>query len=170
LNSDLPGTVLAQVTADVHDSLTGRRTLIPQGTRLIGKYDSTISFGQSRVLVIWQRLIWPDGRSLEIDNLPASGLDGFGGLKDGVSFHTMSLLQGIGLSTLMGVAGELGKDSDDDLVKAIREATQETANQAGQKIVSRKLDVQPTLTVRPGWPLRVIVQKDLIISTGASDD
>jgi type IV secretion system protein VirB10 len=170
LNSDLPGVVMAQITADVSDSLTGRNVLIPQGTRLIGKYDSTVSFGQSRVLVVWQRMIWPDGRSLEIDNLPASGLDGFAGLKDEVSFHTISLLQGIGLSTLPGLDGELGKDSDDNLVNAIREATQETANQAGQKIVSRQLAVQPTLTVRPGWPLRVIVQKDLIISLGASGD
>lgn len=169
LNSDLPGTVLAQVTRDVLD-LTGRVILIPQGTRLIGKYDDTVSFGQSRALIVWQRLIWPDGRSLQIDNVPASDTSGYAGLYDQVSFHTASLLEGIGLSTLLGLTGELGNDSDDDLVKALRQSAQQTANEAGQKIVSRQLDVQPTLKVRPGWPLRVIVQKDFIITTGAGDD
>jgi type IV secretion system protein VirB10 len=169
LNSDLPGTVLAQVTSDVPD-LTGRVALIPKGTRLIGKYDNTVSFGQSRALIVWQRLIWPDGRSLQIDNMPASDMSGYAGLYDHVSFHTASLIKGIGLSTLLGLTGELGNDDDDDLVKALRQSVQQTGNEAGQKIVSRHLDVQPTLTVRPGWPLRVIVQKDLIITEGPGGD
>lgn len=164
LNSDLPGLVLAQVTADVHDSATGRQVMIPAGTRLIGKYDSSVSFGQSRVLVVWQRLIWPDGRSLVIDNLPATDVEGFAGLADRVDYHTASLLKGVGLSTLLGISGELGQNSDDDLVEAVRRSVQDTSNQAGQKIVSRQLDVQPTVTVRPGAVLRVIVQKDLNLS------
>ncbi|MFT4077455.1 MAG: TrbI/VirB10 family protein [Asticcacaulis sp.] len=164
LNSDLPGLVLAQVTSDVHDSLTGRLTLIPAGTRLIGKYDSSLSFGQSRVLVVWQRLIWPDGRSLVIDNLPGADVAGFAGLSDKVDYHIASLLKGIGLSTLLGVTGELGRDTDDDLIEALRRSVQDTSNQAGQKIVSRQLDVQPTLAVRPGAAFRVIVQKDLDLS------
>ncbi|ESQ91013.1 TrbI/VirB10 family protein [Asticcacaulis benevestitus] len=169
LNSDLPGTILAQVTSDVHD-VTGRVTLIPQGTRLIGKCDNTVSFGQSRALIVWQRLIWPDGRSLQIDNMLASDMSGYAGLYDQVSFHSTSLLKGIGLSTLLGLTGELGTDSDDDLVRALRQSVQQTANEAGQKIVSRQLDVQPTLKVRPGWPLRVIVQKDLIITQRPEGD
>jgi type IV secretory pathway VirB10-like protein len=172
LNSDLPGTILAQVTSDVHN-FTGRVILIPQGTRLIGKYDNTISFGQSRALIVWQRLIWPDGRSLQIDNMPASDMSGYAGLYDHVSFHSASLLKGIGLSTLLGLTGELGNDDDHDLVKALRQSVQQTANEAGQKIVTRQLDVAPTLQVRSGWPLRVIVQKDLIINAdvrGIDDD
>ena len=165
LNSDLPGMVLAQITRDVPD-LTGRNIAIPQGTKLIGKYDSSVSYGQSRALIVWQRLIWPDGRSLEIDNTPATDSAGFAGLSDGVSFHTVSLLKGIGLSTLLGMTGELGKSSDDDLIKALRASVQDASNQAGQQFVSRQLDFQPTLTVRPGWPLRVIVQKDLVINDG----
>ena len=163
LNSDLPGTVLAQVTADVHDSLTGRITLIPQGARLIGKFDSQLSFGQSRILVVWQRLIFPDGRSLEVDNLPASDTEGFSGLADRVNYHTAALLKGIGLSTLLGISGELGRNTDDDFVAALRRSVQETANSTGQNIVSREIDVQPTVTIRPGMPLRVIVQKDLVL-------
>jgi type IV secretion system protein VirB10 len=171
LNSDIPGTALAQVTSDVHDTLTGRVTLIPAGARLLGKYDTTVTFGQKRVLIVWQRILWPDGRSIEIDNLPASDLSGFSGLQDRVSFHTLSLLKGIGLSTLLGISGELGKsDSDDDLAQALRDSVQQTANQAGQKIVARDLDVQPSLTVRPGWPLRVIVQKDIDVSSKLTGD
>lgn len=164
LNSDLPGFVLAQVTSDVTDSRTGRLVLIPQGARLIGKYDSTIAFGQSRALVVWQRILWPDGRSLEIDNTPATDIGGYVGLTDRVDFHTASLLKGIGLSTLLGMSDDLGRNSDDDLVEALRRSVQETANQAGQKIVTRQLDVAPTLKIRPGWPLRIVVQKDLIIN------
>ncbi|CAL4869382.1 hypothetical protein MMA231_03674 (plasmid) [Asticcacaulis sp. MM231] len=169
LNSDLPGTILAQVTSDVHD-LTGRSILIPQGTRLIGTYDNTVSFGQERALIVWQRLIWPDGRSLQIDTMPASDMSGYAGLYDEVSFHSTALLKGIGLSTLLALTGDIGNDSDNDLVRALRQSVQQTANEAGQKIVSRQLDVQPTLKVRPGWPLRVIVQKDLIITESLDGD
>ena len=170
LNSDLPGFVLAQVTSDVTDGRTGRLVLIPQGARLIGKYDSTIAFGQSRALVVWQRILWPDGRSLEIDNTPATDIGGYVGLTDRVDVHTASLLKGIGLSTLLGLTGELGQNSDHDLVRALRRSLQDTSNEAGQKNLNRHLDVQPTITVRPGWPLRVVVQRDLVIETANGDD
>ena len=163
LNSDLPGMVIAQVSADVFDSVTGTIRLIPQGTRLIGEYDSVVSFGQSRALLIWKRMVMPDGSSLEIDNLPASDTEGYAGLSGRVDYHTLSLLKGVGLSTLLGVAALGGSGIDSDLVKALRESTRDTANQAGQRIVDRSLNIQPTLTVRPGWPLRVIVHKDLIL-------
>ena len=109
-----PHAVQAPVTSHVHDSLTGRLTLIPAGTRLVGKYDSSVSFGQSRVLVVRQRLIWPAGRSLLIDNMPATDVKGFAGLSDRMDFNTASLLKGIGLSTLLGISGELGHDTDND--------------------------------------------------------
>src|SRR3546814_11674231 len=72
LNSDLPGLVTAQVTENVYDSVTGRTLLLPQGSRLIGSYDSVVAFGQSRALVVWQRIILPDGSSIRIDNVPAT--------------------------------------------------------------------------------------------------
>ena len=165
LNSDLPGLVLAQVTRDVRDSATGMSVVIPRGTRIIGKYDSQVAYGQSRILIVWQRLVWPDGRSLEIGNLPAEDTQGFSGLEDRVDTHTATLLKGMGLSTLLGIAGELGRDDDDRLVAALRQSMQDTANEAGQRLVGRALQVQPSLTVRPGWPFTVIVQKDLDLST-----
>lgn len=164
LDSDLPGTVIAQVTEDVFDSATGRYLLVPQGSRLIGTYDSVVAFGQSRALVVWQRIIMPNGTSIQIDNVPATDTKGHAGLKDEVDYHTWTLLKGIAMSTLLGVGSQAAFGSNSsNLVEAIRESTQESTNQAGQQIVEKDLSVQPTLKVRPGWPLRVILNKDLIL-------
>ncbi|HEY0570878.1 MAG TPA: TrbI/VirB10 family protein, partial [Enterovirga sp.] len=164
LNSDLPGTVLAQVTEHVRDSATGRTVLIPQGSRLIGSYDSVVAFGQRRALLAWQRIILPDGSSVQLDNMPATDLAGYAGVEDRVDFHTWRLLKGIALSTLLGVGTELSLGSgESDLVRAIRESTQANAARAGDQITQRNLDVQTTLKVRPGWPLRAVIHKDLVL-------
>ena len=164
VNSDLPGTVIAQVTQNVRDTVTGQYLLIPQGAKLIGRYDSVIAFGQSRALLVWSRIIYPDGASIEIDNMPASDVAGYSGLSDEVDFHTFRLLKGVVLSTLLGVGTELSfDDAESDIVAALRESAQTSANQAGQKIVQRNLDIQPTIRIRPGWPLRVIVHQDLVL-------
>ncbi len=164
VNSDLPGTVIAQVTQNVRDTVTGQYLLIPQGAKLIGRYDSVIAFGQSRALLVWSRIIYPDGASIVIDNMPASDVAGYSGLSDEVDFHTFRLLKGIVLSTLLGVGTELSfDDAESDIVAALRESAQGSTNQAGQKIVQRNLDIQPTIRIRPGWPLRVIVHKDLVL-------
>jgi len=165
LNSDLPGMVIAQVTENVFDSISGQYLLIPQGTRLIGQYDSMIAFGQERSLVIWQRIIRPDGSSITIDNLPATDPSGYAGLSDEVDLNTWEVLKGIALSTLLGVGTELTfGNNESDLVKIIRESTQQSTNRAGQKLVDQTLNIQPTITVRPGWPLRIIVNKDIILT------
>ena len=164
LNSDLPGIVLAQVTEQVRDSATGTAVLIPQGSRLIGSYDSMVAFGQKRALVVWQRILFPDGSSVRLDNVPATDAAGHAGLEDKVNFHEWRLLKGIALSSLLGVSGELSFGGDDrDLVRALRESAQQNGARAGEQIVSRNLDVQPTLTVRPGWPVRAILHKDLVL-------
>ncbi len=164
LNSDLPGLVVAQVTENVYDSVTGRTLLIPQGARLIGSYDSVVAFGQSRALVVWRRIVLPDGSSIQIDNLPATDAAGYAGLEDEVDYHTWRLLKGVVLSTLLGVGTELSLGgAESDLVRAIRQSTQQSVNQAGQRITEKNLNIQPTITIRPGWPLRVIVYKDLVL-------
>ena len=167
LNSDLPGFVIAQVTEQVFDSVTGRHLLIPQGSRLIGRYDSVVAFGQERALVIWQRIIRPDGASIVIDNLPATDTGGYAGLADQIDLHSWKLLKGVALATVLGVGSSLAfgaGSGDSDIISALREATGQTTNRAGQALVERNLNVQPTITVRPGWPLRVVVHKDLILS------
>jgi type IV secretion system protein VirB10 len=164
LNSDLPGFVIAQVTEHVYDTVSGRFLLIPQGSRLVGKYDNVVAFGQERALVVWQRIILPDGSSIVIDNLPATDTGGYAGLADEVDLHTWKLLKGVALATVLGVGSELAFSSSDnsDLIKALQQSTQSTTNRAGQRLIERNLNVQPTITVRPGWPLRVIVHKDLV--------
>ena len=164
LNSDLPGFVIAQVTENIYETVSGRFLLIPQGTRLIGKYDNVIAFGQERALVIWQRIILPDGSSVVIENLPATDTGGYAGLADEVDLHTWKLLKGVALATVLGVGSELAfGSSDSDLIRALQLSTQTTTNRAGQRLIERNLNVQPTITVRPGWPLRVIVHNDIVL-------
>ncbi|RWP12376.1 TrbI/VirB10 family protein [Mesorhizobium sp.] len=169
INSDLPGLVVAQVTENVHDTVTGNILLIPQGSRLIGVYDSVVAFGQKRALLVWQRILLPDGSSAEIDNLPASDTAGYAGLEDKVDFHTWQMIKGVALATLLGVGTEFSLGANEsDLVKAIRESAQQNASRAGQRITEKNLNIQPTIVVRPGWPLRVIVHKDIVLRPYAS--
>lgn len=169
INSDLPGLVVAQVTENVHDTVTGNILLIPQGSRLIGVYDSVVAFGQKRALLVWQRILLPDGSSAEIDNLPASDTAGYAGLEDEVDFHTWQMIKGVALATLLGVGTEFSLgENESDLVKAIRESAQQNASRAGQRITEKNLNIQPTIIVRPGWPLRVIVHKDIVLRPYAS--
>jgi len=164
LRSDLPGLVTAQVTESVYDSATGGILLVPQGARLIGSYDSVVAFGQKRALVVWQRIMLPDGSSLRIDNVPATDPSGYAGLHDKVDFHTWQLLKGVALSTLLGVSSELAFSGQSDLVQALRMSTQDTVSRAGDQLTQRNLNIQPTITIRPGAPVRLVVHKDLILA------
>jgi type IV secretion system protein VirB10 len=167
IRSDLPGQITAQVTENVYDSPTGRARLIPQGARLIGNFDSQVAFGQSRVLLVWTRLIMPNGRSIVLERQPAADTAGFSGLEDEVDNHWVDLFKAALLSTLLGVGSELGTTSgtgsNSDVITALRRGSSDSLNQTGQKVVQRNLNIQPTLTVRPGFPVRVIVNRDLVL-------
>ena len=163
IRSDLPGQITAQVTQPVYDSPTGALLLIPQGSRLIGEYDSGVTFGQRRVLLVWNRLILPNGRSIVLERQRGADASGYAGLEDGVDYHWWDLMKAAGLSTLLAVGAELATSDEDRLVRAIRDGAQDTVNQAGQQIVQRQLQVEPTLTIRPGFPVRVIVGRDLVL-------
>jgi len=163
IRSDLPGQITAQVTENVYDSPTGRILLVPQGTRLIGQYDNGVGFGQRRVLLVWNRLILPNGRSIVLERQPGADAEGYAGLEDGVDYHWWDLAKAAALSTLLGVGAELATDDNDRLVQAIRDGGQKTINDAGQQMVRRQLNIAPTLTIRPGFPVRVIVTRDLVL-------
>ena len=163
INSDLPGQVIGQVTENVFDTVTGQHLLIPQGSRLMGRYDSVIAFGQSRALVVWTRLIMPNGDSIQLDNLPGSDAQGFAGLKDKVDRHTWQFIKGAALSSLLSIGSELASDDGDRLTRVLQNAGQDTANIAGQRIIDRNLNVQPTIKIRQGWRFNVIVSRDLIL-------
>ncbi len=163
IRSDLPGQITAQVTENIYDSPTGRVLLVPQGTRLIGQYDNGVGFGQRRVLLVWNRLLLPNGRSLVLERQPGADAEGYAGLEDRVDYHWWDLAKAAALSTLLGVGAELATDDGNRLVQAIRDGGQSTINDAGQQIVRRQLNVAPTLTIRPGFPVRVIVTRDLVL-------
>ncbi len=167
INSDLPGQIIAEVTQPVYDTASGHYLLIPQGSRLIGRYDSQVAFGQRRVLLVWLRLVLPDTSSIALDKLPGIDPAGYAGLEDGVDWHWGRILSGAALSTLLGVSSELAVSNEGnvngDTIVALRNSAQDTANQVGQEITRRNLSIQPTLTVRPGFPLDVMVNKDLVL-------
>jgi type IV secretion system protein TrbI len=163
LRSDLPGQITAQVTSHVYDSPTGRFLLIPQGSRLIGEYDSRVAFGQSRVLLAWTRLILPNGRSITLERQPGADEAGYAGLEDGVDHHWGRLFMAAGLATVLNIGVALGADDESDIARAIREGTQDTVGSAGDEIVRRQIAIPPTLTVRPGFPVRVMVTRDLVL-------
>ncbi|WP_407151283.1 TrbI/VirB10 family protein [Bradyrhizobium sp. ORS 86] len=168
IRSDLPGQIVAQVTENVYDSPTGRFLLVPQGARLIGLYDSQIAFGQSRVLLVWTRLIMPNGRSIVLERQPGADAAGYAGLEDEVDNHWGELVKAAALSTSLAIGTELGEGSDANsnngaIVQALRHGAADSLSQTGQQVVRRGLNIQPTLTIRPGFPVRVIVHRDLVL-------
>ncbi|MGA8159022.1 MAG: TrbI/VirB10 family protein [Rhodoplanes sp.] len=165
IRSDLPGQVTAQVTEHVYDSPTGQYLLIPQGSKLIGVYDSQVSFGQDRALLVWTRLIMPNGRSIVLERQPGADTQGFAGLEDEVDHHWGRLFRAAALSTLLGVGAELGAANNDSaILAALRRGSTDSLNQTGQQVVRRNLNIQPTITIRPGFPVRVIINRDLVLS------
>jgi len=165
IRSDLPGQITAQVTETVYDSPTGRFLLIPQGAKLIGQYDSSVAFGQSRVLLVWTRLIMPNGASIVLERQPGADTEGYAGLEDDVDYHWGTLFKGALLSTLLSVGAEAGSSGQDsDVVRALRQGASNSVSQTGQQIIQRQLNIQPTLTIRPGFPVRVIVNRDLVLA------
>jgi type IV secretion system protein VirB10 len=169
INSDLPGEVIAQVTEPVYDHVTGKTVLIPQGSRLIGQYDSQVAYGQSRALVAWNRIIMPNGRSINIGSMTGADLSGASGLEDRVNGHFWQLAKGIVLSTIFSVGAASAQDasarsSGELVINSTANGVSNEAQQVGQRITERDLNRQPTIQVRAGWPLRVIVSKDMILA------
>ncbi|CAQ44832.1 TrbI/VirB10 family protein [Stenotrophomonas maltophilia] len=167
IKSDLPGDVIATVTEPVYDSATGRFLLIPQGSRILGKYNSQVSFGQSRVQMVWNRIILPDTSSLTLDNLVGTDPAGYAGLEDDVDRHWGRIFAGAALTTLLGIGAELAapenRQNGNRIVIAGRDGLQDSVNQVGQEMTRRNMNIQPTLTARPGLPVRLIVSRDLAL-------
>jgi type IV secretory pathway VirB10-like protein len=164
LRSDLPGQVSAQVTEDVYDSPSGKILLIPQGARLVGQYDAQVAFGQSRALLVWNRLIMPNGRSIVLERQPGADPEGYAGLEDEVDNHWGVLFKAAILSTLLSVGSEAGTSgNENELLQAIRRGGSQGFNQVGQQVIGRSLNVQPTIRIRPGFPVRVLVIRDVVL-------
>ena len=164
INSDLPGRIVAQVTAPVYDTVTGQHLLIPQGARLLGSYDSLVSNGQDRALLVWERMIFPDGTSLVLDAMLGTDATGAAGVKDKVDYHLDRLLGGVLLSTAISYGANSARDRDrgrdEDLVG---DSIAQESSRVGGRIVDRALDVQPTIKIRQGARVRVLVEEDLLL-------
>jgi type IV secretion system protein TrbI len=165
IRSDLPGQVTAQVTENVYDSPTGKYLLIPQGSKLVGAYDSQVAFGQDRLLLVWNRLFIPNGRSIVLERQPGADTQGFNGLEDDVDQHWGRLAMGAVLSTVIGIGAELGTNANNSAVaSALQQGASNSLSQSGQQITQRNLNIQPTITIRPGFPTRVIINRDLVLA------
>ena len=169
INSDLPGQITAQVRENVYDTVTGRYLLIPQGTRLIGDYDSKVTYAQDRALVVWNRIILPNGSSISLEGMPGVDLSGYAGLNDRVNNHYAKLVTGVVLGSVIGAGAQVatgGQGSANNPASFSQIAVSGAAqnmNNAGQQITQKNLSIQPTITIRPGWKLNVFVTKDIIL-------
>lgn len=171
INSDLPGRIIGQVSENVYDTVTGRTLLVPQGTRLFGRYDSRIANGQSRVLVVWTDLIFPNGSTLDLDGMAGVDQAGYAGFKDKVDNHfdrvfgTAILLSLIGAGTeALDSSGNQSILNQDSLSDSARQSFAREFGRTASRVIDRNLDIQPTLTIRPGYRLNVIVEKDIILT------
>jgi type IV secretion system protein VirB10 len=168
LNSDLPGNVIAMVKENVYDTVTGDYLLVPQGTRVLGKYDSMVSYGQKRVQVGWVRMIRPDGSSIMLENMPGVDLAGMSGYKDKVDNHFDRLVGGAMLSSILSVGATISQGTytnEEDMTTQQRMAASvgQDINSAGQQITRKNLDIQPTLKIRAGMTVNILVNKDMIV-------
>ncbi|WEZ86315.1 IncP-type conjugal transfer protein TrbI (plasmid) [Rhizobium sp. 32-5/1] len=168
INSDLPGRITAQVSQNVYDSATGHRLLIPQGTKLFGRYDSKVSFGQKRVLVVWTDIIFPNGSTLQIGGMSGTDAQGYGGFNDKVNNHyfrtfgSAVLIALIGTGIDMAVPQSSTLATQDTASDATRRNFAETFGRVADQTIQRNMDVQPTLEIRPGYKFNVLVDQDII--------
>jgi type IV secretion system protein VirB10 len=170
INSDLPGTVIGQVSENVYDSATGNYLLIPQGARVLGAYDSKITYGQKRVGIVWNRIVFPDGSSLNIAGSPGTDLAGFSGIKGAVDNHYGQLFTSAVFTSVFAGAADIatgGRNTgSDDRSKSVRDIIVETVGaevaQLGAKLAERALEVQPTVKINPGQRFNVMVQQDVV--------
>lgn len=168
INSDLPGRITAQVSQNVYDSATGHRLLIPQGTRLFGRYDSKVTFAQNRVLVVWTDIIFPNGSTLQIGGMAGTAAQGYGGFKDQVNNHYLKtfgsavLVAMIGTGIDMAVPESSTLATQDTASDAARRNFAETFGRVAERTINRNLDVQPTLEIRPGYKFNVLVDQDIV--------
>jgi type IV secretion system protein VirB10 len=168
LNSDLPGQIVGQVSQNVFDTKSGAYLLIPQGAKVLGQYDSRVVYGQERVLIVWTRIIFPNGKSISLEGMPGVDLSGYAGLSDQVNNHWGRLITGVVFSSLLSAGSQVAQGRnyssfDPSYDELATQGAARNLNQVGQMITRRNLNVQPTLEIRPGFRFNVFVHKDMIL-------
>jgi type IV secretory pathway VirB10-like protein len=167
INSDLPGKLVGQVRENVFDTVTGHHLLIPQGTRVIGAYDSKVAYAQERVLIVWTRLIFPNGDSIDLEGMDGVDLSGYAGLTDKVNNHWTKLITGVVLSSILSAGSKVAAGNNQvgtaSFGQQATSGASEAINTVGAKFVEKNLNIQPTLEIRPGYKFNVFVNKDMIL-------
>lgn len=166
INSDLPGRITAQVSQNVYDSATGHYLLIPQGTKLFGRYDSKVSFGQSRVLVVWTDIIFPNGSTLQIGGMAGTDAQGYGGLRDKVDRKWLQTFGSAVLIAVIGTGIDMAAPESSTLATqdtASRRNFAETFGRVADRTIQRNREGQPTLEIRPGYKFNVLVDQDIVL-------
>ena len=166
INSDLPGGITAQIRENVYDSITGKYLLLPQGAKIYGIYDSNISYAQNRILIVWQRIVLPNGESIALENMPGVDLSGSAGLRDKTNYHSLQLLRGVVLSAVFGAGTAIvtyEKDKDSDYMREAGRGAGENIDTIGQKMADKDLNRQPTIEIRQGYKFNILVHKDMIL-------
>jgi type IV secretion system protein TrbI len=169
VNSDTPGQLIAQVSENVYDSATGRYLLIPQGAKLVGVYDNQVTFGQSRVLVGWQRILYPDASSLDLGRMAGADISGYAGFRDKVDNHLFKVFSEAFLLSIFSAGIQLGQPQatngeNTNSTQLVSAAIAQQMGELGMEIVRRNMDVAPTLEIRPGYAFNVMVSKDMVIA------
>jgi type IV secretion system protein VirB10 len=169
VNSDLPGRISAQVSQNVYDSATGHRLLVPQGAKLFGRYDSNVTFGQRRVLVVWTDIIFPNGATLQIGGMAGTDAQGYGGFSDRVNNHYLRIFGSAILVAAIGAGVDMAIPEDRNSVgsessaeNSARRSFAETFGRVAERTISKNIDVQPTLEIRPGYKFNILVDQDIV--------
>jgi type IV secretion system protein VirB10 len=178
VNSEVPGTIIAQVAQDVYDNATGSDLLVPQGARLIGSYSANVQYGQSRLFVVWQRIVYPDGRALDIGAEPGTDSAGFAGFKDRVDSHWVRIFGSAVLMSAISAGISYSQDRSQGngnfnapprFSDELSQAVGQQFGQAAAKLLEKNLDIAPTLKIRPGYRFSVLLIKDFVFP-GAYQD
>lgn len=168
INSDLPGQIIAQVRSNVYDTVTGKYLLIPQGAKITGLYDSQIVYGQKRVLVIWKRIIFPNGKSINLEGMPGVDLSGYAGFSDQVNNHYLKMLGSVILLSVLSAGAELSspQEFNDDGTLSVSETLASSLGtniaEVGTAMINKDMNIQPTLEIRPGYLFNISVTKDIV--------
>ena len=176
VNSDLPGVLLAQVSQNVYDTATGRFILIPQGSKLVGVYDSNVTTGQERVLVAWNRIIYPDASSLDLGRMPGADEGGYAGFNDKVDTHFWKVwgnalfMSAFSAGIQLSQGNAAATNGSLNTTQTIAAATGQQLGQLGMEMARRNMQVQPTLEIRPGYRFTVMVTKDIVLRPWVSRD
>jgi type IV secretion system protein VirB10 len=174
INSDLPGPMIAQVSQDVYDTATGSKLLVPQGSKIFGMYDSRVIYGQERVLIAWNRIVFPDGSSVALGAMPGADMSGAAGFNDQVNNHYLRIFGSAILMSFITGSTSYAVDSMNNssstsndngtttVQSALGASLAQQLDQTALAMLQKNLNVKPTLEIRQGYQFNIVCTKDVV--------